>query len=735
MSHPDALDDLIDLIDDGSPEEPEETAATSWIVLIVDDEEQVHQITTYALADVLVLGQPLRFLHAYSAAQARTLLAATPDIAVILLDVVMETEDAGLRLVEHIRIALKRPEVRIILRTGQPGYAPELDVIQRYDINDYRTKSELTHVRLVTTLTAALRSYQQIQHIETNRRGLEKVVTASTDLIARRSLATFSDGVLMQICGLKDLEPEGVIVTRSAGRGPGEEGSAYVVAAAGRYAALAGAPLAAVPAAVLAELRETEEQRRIRIGKGMAAFPIFPPSGDRVTVYCEMARPLTEGDRKLLEVFATNITVGFDNARLFEDVEFLAYHDPVTGLLNRTGFLRALDRLGETRAVTVAVIELDDHDSLIDMAGDALAADLRCTVARRLRDRFGPDTAQVGDARFAVALTGAIGTDRLAAALREAAEMPIRTPRGALQTGATIGIAPAGAVTRPAGLLQAAALALHAAKGPGEAVVYRAAMAEEVEERLSILAGWAKARHVGELELHYQPQVSLHDGALTGAEALLRWRRPDGAYRSPGQFIPIAEEAGIIVEIGDHVLRMACQQVARWRAQGYAPPPVSVNVSVRQLLVPGFAERVLALLGEAGLTPPALRVEVTESAFAPDLTRVRDQLATLSHAGIEIAIDDFGTGFSSLGQVHGLPVHELKLDRSLVRGVDRDRRLAEVAAMAARLGTTLGLRVLAEGIETEGEARQACDLGIPMGQGYLFGRPVPPDVFAGRHLG
>lgn len=739
MNGADGADELIDLVDDDASSERTH-GGDPWTVLIVDDEEQVHQITTYALAEVRILGRPLQFLHAYSAAQARALLEGRPEVAVILLDVVMETDDAGLQLVEHIRVALDRPEVRIILRTGQPGYAPELDVIQRYDINDYRTKSELTHVRLVTILTAALRSYQQIRQIEANRRGLEKVVAASTDLIARRSLATFSEGVLTQLCGLKNLAPEGVIVARlaKAVEQADRDGQAYVVAAAGRFAPLAGRQLDAVPADVILELREAEALRRIHIGKGSAVFPIFPPSGDVVTVYCELAHPMTEDDRQLLEVFATNITVGFDNARLFEDVEFLAYHDSVTGLLNRTGFLRALGFVAGAGSATLAVVELDDHDSLIDMAGDGLAADLRRAVAQRLLGLFtGHHVATVGDARFAVATTDAVDPMTMALSLKAAAEMPVRTPQGALLTGVTIGIAPGGVTMDARGQLQAAALALQEAKrqGRNHMAVYHPGMTADMQERLGILAGWAAAQEAGELELHYQPQVSLTDGSLLGMEALLRWRRADGTHRSPGQFIPVAEEAGIIVEIGEHVLRMACRQIAQWHTEGRQPPPVSVNVSVRQLMVPGFSDKVLKMLDDAGLTGSALRIEVTESAFAPDLKRVRQQIDRLRREGIEVAIDDFGTGFSSLGQVHGLPVDELKLDRTFVHGVDRDPRLAQVAAMAAQLGSALGLRVLAEGIETDSEADTVRALGIDIAQGYLFGRPMPPDAFACTYLG
>ena len=198
------IDNLIPLTDDAEPLDMC-SSAPPWKLLVVDDDPEVHGVTRFVLRDLRVFGRPIRFLHADNAQQAREHLRHHPDIAVALLDVVMETDQAGLELVQYIRDDLGLAECRIILRTGQPGYAPELTVIHEYDINDYRTKAELTHTRLITTVSTALRAYEQLRVIAENRRGLELIVHAAADLMEQRAISSLAEGVLTQLAALLKL--------------------------------------------------------------------------------------------------------------------------------------------------------------------------------------------------------------------------------------------------------------------------------------------------------------------------------------------------------------------------------------------------------------------------------------------------------------------------------------------------------------------------------------------------
>ena len=312
-------DDLVFLDDrDGQSERPQ-SLVNRWKMLIVDDEPEVHSITKLVLADFQYKGRPAQFISAYSAAEARGVLAREEDIAIILLDVVMETDDAGLQLVHHIREDLKNRHVRIILRTGQPGQAPERAVILDYDINDYKAKTQLTAQQLFTTTVAALRSYEDIMAIETNRRGLEKIIEASSSLFQARSMKLFAAGVLTQLSALLGVGPDAILcVQRGAVMGRNHDGI-YVLAGSGRFESLINEPAAEhVDQGVLQAVLQCLELRRHVYGPDHCTLYIRTPNHRENVVYLRSDRPLSDLDRSLIELFCGKISVGFDNLSRFE---------------------------------------------------------------------------------------------------------------------------------------------------------------------------------------------------------------------------------------------------------------------------------------------------------------------------------------------------------------------------------------------------------------------------------
>lgn len=545
-----------------------------WRLLVVDDEPDVHRATTFALAGIEILGRQLEFLHAYSAAEAASILSTQSDVAIVLLDVVMEREDAGLALVKTIRTELNLTDLRIILRTGQPGYAPEIETIHDYDINDYKTKSELTRTKLYATVTAALRAYEQI--------------------------------------------------------------------------------------------------------------------------------------RKLDE---------------------MAFYDRLSCLPNRNKFID----LSEARLACaascneiIAILDIDDFSEINDALGHQQGDRLLQSVADRLKFELGPDAvlARIGSDTF-----GLMGPHDVVDPIRILAlfRRPFVVQDDAMVVTATMGLTSLmSGSTSGRDALKDANIALKRAKKSrrGGFVMFSAEMGSDIRERVRLLQSLRSAVESERLFIVYQPQVDLITNAVVGLEALIRWRNEDGTFVPPDRFIPLAEASGMIIAIGDWVLRMACHELVRLQGQGAKDIRMSVNVSQIQFRNPEFIDKLKSALSDTSIQPQCLELEITESVAMEDADFMLETLHSVRDLGISIAIDDFGTGYSSLSQLRQLPIDRLKIDRAFVSELSDDVMGGHIASMVIELGRNLQLKVIAEGIESEAQAERLKQLGCHEGQGYLYAKPM-----------
>ncbi|MBP6901516.1 MAG: EAL domain-containing protein [Burkholderiaceae bacterium] len=725
-----ADDDLMvfaDELGEGLP--PAATAAADgappWKLLIVDDDEDIHQATELAMRGLVIAGRPLQFLHARSAAEARAILAEQADVAVMLLDVVMESGDAGLRLVDEARGPLGRQALRIILRTGQPGYAPEIDTIRRHDINDYRTKSELTRVRLYTSLTAALRSYRQILVLEQARRGLEMVVTATAELNRLQGLQRFAQGIVLQLCALLDLPAEGLLCAQQGGSGH-DDAAPTLIAAAGRWTPLINRPLHELPDAPLRQaLGEALATRRHRLQPPLALF-FASADGRGVAAHVQSPRSLDALDEHLIEIFCANMAVGFDNQLLLQRLGELAYEDPLLHIANRNRFIAAVDaqqRLAE--GGTLAALDIDDFAGINQNLGHAFGDRLLAAVAQRLGQQLPPPVtlARLGGDTFGlVGPAQALSAERLAALSEPAFEVDGERLRISLTAGLVqLPPAPSDGSSLGAELIKDAYIALRQAKQRrrGGACWFEPAMGAQADERMRLLRALREAFDEQRLFVAYQPLVALDTQRVIGVEALLRWRTPAGQLVPPDRFIPLAEQSGLILPIGEYVLRSACQMLARLRAAGHDGLRMSVNVSQAQFRDAGLTRRLDAALADAGVPAQQLELEITESMASESLQTVQTVLAAVRQRGVGIAIDDFGTGYSSLAVLRQLHPDRLKLDRSFVGELvaPGDGAIARTVIALAR---HLGLAVIAEGVETEAQRQALLELGCPEGQGWLW---------------
>ncbi|WP_018141297.1 bifunctional diguanylate cyclase/phosphodiesterase [Thioalkalivibrio sp. ALJ7] len=419
---------------------------------------------------------------------------------------------------------------------------------------------------------------------------------------------------------------------------------------------------------------------------------------------------------------------------LFQLVNF----DALTGLPNRTGLrtrLRATldeaDRQDESLAVLL--LDIDRFTSINSTLGHDAGDTLLRAFADRLQNRLQPrDTlARLAADEFAVVLTGVDDLDQARERVRELQQHcsePFAIGHGQHVATSSVGVSlfPQDARGKD-DLLRHATSALHEAKNAGGNTFrfFTEELNAQARAQMELEQGLRTALREGQFELHYQPQLALQDGGRVGVEALVRWRHPQHGMISPGDFIPLAEATGLIVPIGDWVLRTATRQLADWDRHGLPPLRLAVNLSARQFADPNLPERILETLGAAGVEPSRLEVEITESVLVEDIDATAAMLRRLVQLGVSIAIDDFGTGQSSLRYLRRLPLTTLKIDREFTWGIGNDPDDEAITRAIIGLAQTLKLRVLAEGVETAQQHDFLREMGCDEVQGFLLGRPMP----------
>jgi diguanylate cyclase (GGDEF)-like protein/PAS domain S-box-containing protein len=424
---------------------------------------------------------------------------------------------------------------------------------------------------------------------------------------------------------------------------------------------------------------------------------------------------------------------------LEEQLTHQALHDSLTGLSNRRLFVDRVEhallrRTSGNRSLTLLFCDLDEFKHVNDRFGHEVGDHLLVEFGRRLAAvaREGDTLARVGGDEFALLLEGATTAEALAVAarLQEQLATPVVVDGHTLDLTVSIGIAeaPPEGITS-AELLRNADVAVYTAKEGGlhSTAVYEAQLHSVALERLQLRSDLQGALSDGGLVLYYQPTIDLADPRVTGFEALVRWQHPTRGMVSPVDFVPMAEQYGLIVPLGTWVLQEACRAAVALQRTERGPVSMSVNVSVQQLAEPDFVGVVLNALTSAGLSSRVLVLELTETAMLADRAAVAPVLTQLRAAGIRIAIDDFGTGYSSLSYLRDLPVDVLKVDKSFVDRVATDDQSASLAEAIIAMSHSLGLRTVAEGVEDEDQAAWLTAAGCEYGQGYLWSRPVPLD--------
>ena len=432
-----------------------------------------------------------------------------------------------------------------------------------------------------------------------------------------------------------------------------------------------------------------------------------------------------------------------DRKQIEERLRHDAFHDALTGLSNRALLIdrlsHALSRVNRRGDYIFAVLflDLDRFKMINDSLGHTLGDQLLVTIARRLRECVRPDdtVARLGGDEFVVLLDGVQDVEEastIADRIQESLQSPISLGDHEVVTSASIGIAASSRkYERPEHILRDADLAMYRAKALGKSrqEIFDGDMQHHVLFRLELENDLRGALDRGELSVYYQPIVSISDGSIVAFEALVRWRHPERGMIPPVIFVPIAEETGLVIPIGDWILETACHQMKKWLPNLPADRLVSmhVNLSGRQFRHPDLVENVRATLDRVGLEPNRLGLEITESVVMDNAASAAEMLEQLRSVGVQLQIDDFGTGYSSLSYLHRFPIDTLKIDRSFIRDMLSDPKNVEIVRSIAALAHELGMQVIAEGVETGDQLAKLRELGCERAQGHFFCEAVPPD--------
>lgn len=703
---------------------------TTWKILTVEDDADYQQALLNSFKAIsLDSGDELHVLTAGSALEAASILSQHKDIALVFIDVVMEEDDSGLRLVNSIRNVLGRNDMRIVLLTGQPSFAPEQQVMDTLDIDEYWNKSDMTAEKLKSIVSSHLRTYHYISQISNAKQGLQLVLDAARSINNKNNIHSFSQAVLDEIGKILQLSNGGGVICV----GNSKLALAEVISCSGCYKGLEGKSLSSefLSSEVQDNIEKAVETRQHVFSTHYSVF-YFTTQNVDVNYYITIVKSdnqIEEHNIYLLQVFSENVSTGFANIALMNRLTELAYTDVTLNMPNRNWLLREIDmmnaeELANTHLVIFEILQFDEKSFRFGYEFcKKTHKKMQSNIQQQLQAYY-PRIALFKNDSLGVLVASEVFKDEQLIDSLKQQSFEIDGVKQFLNVRILVMQLDAFPEHSAEQIFNLAESTLSEEKSQmAELLCYSAKSTEAITRRYSLMQELRTAIRKKQLKVALQPKVSLSTNEVVGFEALARWQLDSGAFVPPDEFIELAETAGLISELDKLIFDKILQIIYQLTERGFTIP-IAFNVSTYDLLSASYFDEIQARLAEHQISPELLELEVTETQAIFNYEKINARLCQFAALGMKISIDDFGTGYSSLEHISRIPAQVIKIDRCFVDKINESISNQHIIEMIMMLAEKFAFQVTAEGIETEAEHQWLKQLGCSFGQGYYYAKPM-----------
>ncbi|MDN4501513.1 EAL domain-containing protein [Alteromonadaceae bacterium BrNp21-10] len=709
----------------------ETNQATVWQILSVEDNQEYQASLINSLQKLkTVQGHPLQILTANSAFEAAAILSQHPNIALILLDVVMEDDDAGLRLVKTIREVMGNASIRIVLLTGQPGFAPEKQTMQALDIDEYWNKPDLTMDKLHSVTTSNLRTWHYIVQLTQAQQGLQMVIDAARTISSKSDIASFTNTVLSEIGKIVGITTGGIMCVRIEERS--QSNIFHVVEAIGCYKDFSRLELSSE---TLYDINQNiayvikYKTSVLRTSQSIFYFETKDIDNNCYLMVVKSDTSISEANTNLLKVFSENISSGFTNIALLNRLTSIAYTNQDLNIPNRNWLLREIQNLNHKERIQskLLLFDIKQFEEISFAFGSDYCVKVLLSVYQNIRQAIPhPIPIALSDTQQFTALLpcDVIIDEELQAQLThqqfEFDDVVHNIDLAIIEMSLDNSF-----YYSASKILNLAESSLkESIHKPRSYIIHTQQDSETISRSYNLMGELRNAIKDRKLSVMLQPKVRLSDEHVVGFESLARWQLEDGTYVRPDEFIPIAETAGLIYNLDCLIFEKTLEALQQLSCADIHLP-VAFNASSIDIQHPHYYEFIRSRLENSGLSSELLELEITETQAMDDYQNVQARLQKFIELGIRISIDDFGTGHSSLAHITHLNANYLKVDRSFVTNIGIEGNNKHIVQMVIDLGHNFKFDIIAEGIETNEQKQILRDMGCELGQGYLFAKPMP----------